>query len=186
MALADRGVIAFLRRLLDAGASIDLDGVGTLKPSRKGPVRLIGARRIRIFLAYVSEDSRLVERLYRDFRDQGYDPWLDRRKLLPGQNWPRAIQQAIETSDFCVACFSANSVSKRGVFQSEIRYALDCARLVPLDDIFLIPARFDACEVPDRISRETQCIDLFPDWDEGFSRIRKILDERADVPRRAA
>lgn len=183
MAAAERGVVAFLRRLLDAGAAIDLDGVGTLKRGRDGSVRLLGARHLRIFLAYVSEDRRLAERLYREFRDRGHDPWLDRRKLLPGQNWPRAIQQAMETADFCVACFSTNSVSKRGIFQAEIRYALDCARLVPLDDVFLIPVRFDDCEVPDRISRETQCIDVFPEWDAGVARILEILDARAALLR---
>jgi hypothetical protein len=184
MAAAERGVAAFLRRLLDNGASIDLDGLGTLKPSSDGRVRFLAARRLRIFLAYVSEDRRLAERLYRDFRGRGHDPWLDRRKLLPGQNWPRAIQQALETADFCVACFSSSSVSKRGIFQAEIRYALDCARLVPLDDVFLIPVRFDDCQVPGLIARETQCIDLFPDWDAGLARILEILDARAALLRR--
>ena len=65
---------------------------------------------------------------------------MDEHKLLPGQNWPRAIESAIETSDFFLACYSANSVNKKGGFQAEIRYALDCARQIPLEEIFIVPA----------------------------------------------
>jgi len=57
---------------------------------------------------------------------------MDTRKLVPGQNWPRAIETAIENSDLFIACFSTNSVRKKGGFQAEIRYALDCARQIPL------------------------------------------------------
>ena len=112
-----------------------------------------------------------ADRLFENLEAAGFDPWLDRRKLLPGQNWPRSIEEAIGTSDFFLACFSHRSVKKKGGFQAEIRYALDCTQRIPLDEIFLIPARLDACPVPVRIQRETQYIDLFPDWDRGFRRI---------------
>ena len=81
---------------------------------------------------------------------------------MPGQNWPRAIESAIETSDFFIACFSGDSVSKKGGFQAEIRYALDCARQVPLDEIFLVPVRLDPCAVPRTIEKQYQYVDLFP------------------------
>jgi hypothetical protein len=74
-----------------------------------------------------------------------------------------------------VACFSKHSVSKKGGFQAEIRYALDCARRIPLDDVFLIPVRLDPCSVPSSIRREIQYIDLFPDWERGLRRIVAIL-----------
>ena len=86
---------------------------------------------------------------------------------MPGQNRPRAIEAAIETSDFFLPCFSRNSVSKWGGFRAEIRYALDCARRVPLDEIFIVPVRLDDCRVPRRIQRELQYIDLFPEWTAG-------------------
>jgi hypothetical protein len=109
---------------------------------------------------------------------------MDTRKLLPGQNWPRAIELAIESSDFFVACFSTQSVSKRGGFQAEIRYALDCARRIPLDEIFLVPVRLDVCRVPRSIQREWQYVDLFPDWLCGFQQLVSMI--RRDVRRKAA
>jgi hypothetical protein len=100
---------------------------------------------------------------------------MDRRKLLPGQNWPRAIEAAIDSAHFVVACFSRHSVRKTGGFQSEIRYALDCARRLPLDDIFLIPVRLDDCRMPARIRREIHYIDLFPDWRHGLDQLLVML-----------
>jgi len=100
---------------------------------------------------------------------------VDRKKLLPGQNWPRSIEDAIENSDFFVACFSQLSVRKKGGFQAEIRYALDCAKRVPLDETFLIPVRLNDCRVPARIRREIQYIDLFPDWDKGIKKIMTVM-----------
>jgi hypothetical protein len=34
----------------------------------------------------------------------------------------------------------------------------------------------DECRVPARIQRETQYVDLFPDWDEGFDHIAGIIE----------
>src|ERR1039457_7004497 len=97
-------------------------------------------------------------------------------------HWPRAIEAAIESSDFFVACFSGNSVRKKGGFQSELRYALDCARQVPLDEIYIVPVRLDECPVPRTIQHELQYIDLFPDWDGGMERLLTML--RREVERR--
>ena len=91
---------------------------------------------------------------------------MDVRKLLTGQNRPRAIEGAIESADFFIPCLSEDSVRKKGGFQAEIRNALDCAREVPLDESFIVPVRVNSCRVPRAIQREYQYIDLFPDWNE--------------------
>jgi hypothetical protein len=85
-----------------------------------------------------------------------------------------------------VACFSTRSVRKKGGFQAEIRYALDCARRVPLDEIFVVPVRLDDCPVPRSIQRELQYIDLFPDWPRGVRRLIGMMRREADrrVPAR--
>lgn len=157
-------VAQLIRRCLDEGKTVEIDGLGVFERDKKGGYKFIALSRPKIFVGYVAEDLALAERLFEDLQELGFAPWLDRRKMLPGQNWPRAIEEAIETSDFFVACFSGLSVRKKGSFQAEIRYALDCARRVPLDEIFLIPLRLDECPVPAKIRREIQYIDLFPDW----------------------
>ena len=176
-------VARLVRRCLAEGTSVEIDGLGTFLPDARCGFRFVPRNRPKVFVAYVQEDAHAAERLFEALEGHGFDPWMDRRKLLPGQNWPRAIENAIDTSDFVVACFSRNSVRKKGGFQAEIRYALDCMQRVPLDEVFLIPVRLDASPVPARIQREFQYIDLFPDWERGVrhlvSGMRRQLHSRS-------
>jgi TIR domain-containing protein len=168
-------LIAVLRQCLDEGVPVEIDGLGRFQPSAGGGYVFEPRIGERVFIAYVQEDLAAAEVLFDDLHKHGFDPWLDRRKLMPGQNWPRAIERAIKVSDFFVACFSRRSVAKRGQFQSELRWALDCASRVPLDQVYFVPVRLDDCPVPARISREIQYVDLFPDWDKGLARILETM-----------
>jgi TIR domain len=165
-----------IRKALCDGDVVEIDGLGTLRPASKG-FEFIPEMRPRIFIAYVQEDLNYARRLFFDLREAGYQPWLDKENLLPGQNWPRSIDRAIEVSDFFIPCFSKRSVLKRSVFQSELRFALDCASRLPLDDVFMIPVRLDDCVLPARISRCLQHVNLFPDWADGIAQIRQTIDE---------
>jgi hypothetical protein len=173
-----------VRQCLAEGATVQIDGLGTFMPDSHRGFRFLPRNRPQVFVAYVKEDALAAERLFEALEASGFEPWLDRRRLLPGQNWPRSIDEAIETSDFFVACFSRHSVSKKGGFQAEIRYALDCTQRFPLDEIFLMPVRLDACVVPSRIEHEIHYIDLFPDWESGLRHLvaamRRQLDRRVE------
>ena len=168
------------------GKSVEIDGLGIFYPDARRGFRFVPRALPQVFIAYGAEDEPMAARLYEDLNRDGFRPWMDVRKLLAGQNWPRAIEAAIESSDFFVACFSGNSVRKKGGFQSELRYALDCARRVPLDEIYIVPVRLDDCAVPRIIQHELQYIDLFPDWDAGVDRLlamlRREVEHRRPVP----
>ena len=162
-----RSLARLIERCLREGNDIEIDGLGSfhLKDDR---VIFEPTNRTQVFIAYAKEDRAEARKLYRALKDNGFEPWMDEKKLLPGQNWPRAIERAIERSDYVVMCFSPRSVGKRGYFQSELRYALDLAMRLPLDQVFLLPVRLGNCEVPHQISRQTQYVDLFPDWGMGI------------------
>ncbi len=179
--MTSRQLARLLRQCLEEGSTVEVDGLGLFRHTRSGEFQFESRLRPRIFLAYVQEDLRHVQRLYRALARAGYDPWLDKRKLLPGQNWPRSIERAIGVSDFFIACFSPRSVSKRGAFQSELRYALDCAAKLPLDQVYFIPVRIEECDVPDRVTREIQYVDLFPDWEKGFQRVVSSIERQRSV-----
>jgi hypothetical protein len=167
-----------IRRSLRRARRVEIDGLGVFERGKSGRVSLRQMNRPRVFIAYASEDIAMAEKLFQALRSTGYAPWLDRRRLLPGQNWPRRIEDAIASADFFVACFSTGSVKKRGGFQAEVRYALDCAERLPIDDVFLIPVRLDDCRVPGRIPREIQYVDLFPDFDAGMERVIATIRTR--------
>jgi hypothetical protein len=164
-------LVAVVVNGLAAGKAVEIDGLGVFYPDPQSLFRFEPCTRPQVFIAYAKEDIAIAARLCDALEACGFRPWMDTRKLLPGQNWPRAIEAAIEISDFFVACFSRTSVGKRGGFQAEIRYALDCARHAPLDEIFMVPVRVDACRVPRTIQREIQYVDLFPDWETGVARL---------------
>jgi hypothetical protein len=168
-------ILRIVRKSLDAGMTVEIEGIGIFEKAAAGGYVLEPQTRPQVFVAYVVEDLKLVRRLCDSLRASGCSPWLDKDQLLPGQNWPRALTQAIEISDAFVACFSARSTAKRGQFQNELRYALDCAQRVPLDASFLVPVRFESCEVPRRISDHVQYVDLFPDWERGVKRVVRAI-----------
>jgi len=179
---AGQELARIVTRGLATGKTVEIDGLGVFSPDPKRGFRFEPRYLPQLFLSYAREDAAIVDRLYEELNRERFAAWMDSRKLLPGQNWPRAIESAIESSDFFVACFSRRSVRKKGGFQAEIRYALDCARQLPLDEIYIVPVRLDDCEVPRSIQHEFQYVDLFPDWDAGIARLLEML--RREVKRR--
>jgi hypothetical protein len=175
MSSLSRRIAEIVRKAIESGSAVEIDGLGTFLPGRKGGFRFVAQIKPRVFIAYVEEDLEAVQKLYRAFELQGFRPWLDKKKLMPGQNWPRAIETAIQASDYFVACFSKRSTSKRGAFHSELRYALSCAANVPLDEIYFIPVRLDDCVVPGGISGRLQDINLFPNWQAGVRRVVTVI-----------
>ena len=167
-------VAAVVKKALTRGAAVEIDGLGLFRKTGKG-YSFQPANLPRIFVSYVHEDIRHAERIYEALLDAGFEPWLDRFKLLPGQNWARAMRNALETSDFAICCFSQNSFHKRGGFQSEMRYALECANRLPLEDVFLIPVRLDECTVPVEVARQMHYVDMFPDWENGMERVIEAI-----------
>ncbi len=167
---------------LENQGRVAIEGLGEFHRESDGELRFTPQNAPRVFLAYVAEDFEKAQRLYDDLKRLGADPWLDRQRLVPGQNWPRAIEAAIEVSDFFVPLFSRRSTVKRSQFHSELRYALECANRQPLDQPFMMPVRVDECGVPRTIARSVQYVDLFPDWDSGVAELMAAIDA---APRRS-
>jgi hypothetical protein len=172
---SSREVARLVKRCLEEGSSVEIDGLGVFRSIGKGGYDFIAETRPPVFLAYAVEDSPHVELLFAMLRNNGFEPWMDRKKLMPGQNWPRAIERAIDVSSYFIACLSRQSVCKRGQFQAELRYALQCARRTPLGEIFFIPLRLDDCPVPAEIALDHQWVDMFPEWNAGVERVVAVM-----------
>jgi hypothetical protein len=69
---------------------------------------------------------------------------------------------------------------KRGYFRSELRFAIDLARRVPVNEFFVIPARLDKCRMPALIGDETQYVDLFSDWERGIAKLIRAMRREAN------
>ena len=88
------------------------------------------------------------------------DPWLDEKKLLPGQDWRLKSKKRLKSSDIVIICLSTHSVTKEGYVQKELRYAREIALEKPEETTFLIPLRLEECNVP-RGLRFYQRVDYF-------------------------
>ncbi|MBS1211678.1 MAG: hypothetical protein H6R26_294 [Proteobacteria bacterium] len=130
---------------------------------------------LHVFLCHASQDKPPVRELYKRLQADGFDPWLDEEKILPGQNWQLEIASALRRSDAVLVCLSQASTRKIGFVQKEIKDVLDLAELQPEEAIFIIPVRLDDCDVPNRL-KHWQWVDYFGEG--GYERLRRSLEER--------
>ena len=117
----------------------------------------------KIFLSYAHEDIGMAKRIYQDLKRYGLDVWFDNESLLPGQDWEKEIEKAIETSKYFLVLLSLKGMSERGYVQKEIRLALNIFDRCPEDDIYLIPIRLDNCKPVHRRIKKINWVDLFPE-----------------------
>jgi TIR domain-containing protein len=151
------------------------------------------------FISYVRKDSLRVDRMQRVLEARGVRVWRDTADLWPGEDWRAKIRHAITDNALVfIACFSHNSASRQKSFQrEELALAIDQMRLRRPDEPWLIPVRFDDCDVPDydigggRSLASIQRADLFGvRSDEATSRLAtavlRILGQDSGVSTRAA
>lgn len=129
----------------------------------------VGAKPGHVFISYVREDSQRVDRLQQMLRAAGIPVWRDKDSLWPGEDWKIIVRQAISDNALVfIACFSSVSVSRSQSYQyEELVLALEQMRQRHPQYPWLIPVRFDECEIPDydigggRILSSIQRVDLF-------------------------
>jgi hypothetical protein len=129
------------------------------------------SKRKNIFLCYAGEDRPKVEKLYNQLKNEGFNPWMDKKDIIPGQDWQLEIKKAITKADYFIACLS-NSFKNRTYGHKEIKIALNVLDTLPEGHIYLIPARLEECQVEDRLS-DRQWVDLYDQ--NGFEFLMKAL-----------
>jgi hypothetical protein len=132
--------------------------MATASTEKDVPMNL--TRTLRIFLLYARSDEKAVRRLYNRLSKAGASVWMDRKKLLPGQDWQSEIHQAIYSSDIILVCLSKQFNKQGGYRHEELRIALEKASGLPDNMILIIPVRLEECDMPEALHR-WQRVDLF-------------------------
>ncbi len=114
----------------------------------------------RIFLSYAKEDEQQVKEIYQRLADAGFAPWMESEDYLPGERREEAIKRAINRSDFILVCVSGHTASGKSLLQREHSEILENWRKHRDRDIYLIPVRLEACELPE-IFAHIESVDLF-------------------------
>lgn len=135
-------------------------------------------RPLRIFLLHARSDGEIVARLYNRLVKAGANVWLDKKNLLPGQDWQSEIRLAIHGSDIVIVCLSKKFNKQGGYRHEEVRIALEKANLLPEGAIFIVPVRLEKCETPEPLLR-WQRVDLFETG--GFKKLLTALKEHIAV-----
>jgi hypothetical protein len=146
------------------------------------------------FISYVREDSFQVDQLQRTLQAAGIPVWRDTADLWPGEDWRAKIRRAITDNALVfIVCFSHASLARGKSYQNEeLALAIEQMRRRRPDDPWLIPVRFDECDIPERdigggrTLTSIQHADLFGDRsDEGAARlvaaVLRILGQQTDA-----
>ena len=132
------------------------------------------------FISYVREDSHDVDILQQMLVAAGIPVWRDTGDLWPGQDWRMMIRRAITKNALAfIACFSSRSIARSQSYQNEeLALAIEQLRQRKPDVPWLIPVRFDDCDIPDldlgggRTLASIQRVDLFgKSRDPGIARL---------------
>ena len=136
----------------------------------------MSSRPLKVFLCHAHADRDPVRGLYTRLTQDGVDAWLDKAKLLPGQDWELEIRKAVREADVVVVCLS-KQFNQAGFRQKEVRLALDTAMEKPEGEIFIIPARLEECDSLESL-KKWHWVDLFEE--DGYDRLMRALRVRAD------
>jgi len=147
------------KRFSDLGNLKIIDGVIEL------PVKLV-------FFSYAREDQVSVQKISDKLWEDGYLTWLDKKDLLPGDDWEIRIEEGIERADYVLVFLSPSSISKTGYVQKEFKYALEQQELRPSGKRFIIPILLEPCDPP----REFRKLHWLKYWEiDSYETLRRSL-----------
>ncbi len=123
------------------------------------------------FICYASGDADHADRLQQALKAAGIPVWRDVADVWPGEDWRLAIRDAITKDALAfLACFSrAGLALAKSAQNEELLLAIEQLRQRRPQDVWLIPIRFDDCDLPDldlgagRTLTSLRCADLFGD-----------------------
>lgn len=129
-------------------------------------------QQVNIFLIYAHGDKKVVFKLYQRIVRDGINAWLDTEKLQPGQDWQHEIRKAILKSNVVAVCLSRGFNGQQGYRHEELKIALEKAKLLDGDEIFIIPVRLEKCDMPECL-RHLHRVDLFEE--NGYQKLIRAL-----------
>lgn len=121
----------------------------------------------RIFISYARADTEFVLKLAKELRSAGVNLWLDQLDIPAGDRWDLAVEEALKACPCLLIVLSPASVDSHNVMD-EVSFALGVKKKI-------VPVRYRDCDIPFRLQR-LQYIDFTVDYDNGFSRLLKVLN----------
>ena len=118
------------------------------------------------FISYAREDAAFALKLAADLRKAGANIWIDRFDIPVGKNWPRAVQEALDSCSHFLIILSPTSVGSDNVL-AELNFALDEGKQI-------FPVLYQECKRPFRV-RAAQYADFTAGYQTEFSALLKAM-----------
>ncbi len=135
-----------------------------------------------VFLSYSRTDFEIAQKISIDLSEVGISCWIDTEDIYAGENWRIKIKKAINNCPFFLCLLSNKAQKTRGFRHNEIKQAIEIVKILPPDQVYIIPARIEECVVLYEEFENLNWVDLFPDWNKGVGRIAgtifKYLDKK--------
>lgn len=136
-----------------------------------------------VFIAYVRENTAVVDRLHQVLTAHGIKVWHPRYDIPPGNRWRLEIRRAIRQGSFFIACFSKEYSERESTYMNEeLTLAIEELRKRPTDRTWFIPLKLSECEIPDRdigageTLQDLHYVELYEEyWDDGIQRILSVI-----------
>jgi len=143
----------------------DLGDLNIVEGTVEIPVQLV-------FFSYAKEDQSKVQEISNKLWQDGYLTWVDKKDLLPGDDWELRIEDAIERSDYVLVFLSPSSITKTGYVQKEFKYAVQQQELRPRGKRYIIPILLEQCNPP----REFKKLHWLKYWeDKSYDILKQAL-----------
>jgi hypothetical protein len=134
-----------------------------------------------VFISYVRENQKEVDRLCSALRKNNIEVWIDREKIRPGTFWEDAIRSAIREGAFFIAFFSKEFNEKnKNYMNQELNLAIEEIQRRPRDRAWFIPVLLSG-KVPDwqilpgKTFRDIQWVALYENWEVGINNILNVI-----------
>lgn len=128
-----------------------------------------------VFLSFSHQNRNEAKRLFEHLRNAGITVWMDKESLSAGENWRKTIRDKIRSTPMFLPLFSGVNLRKDSFFLQEIELALEIVKNEPEIGLKIVPVRLEDSMEPSQELDDFHCIDLFPSWDDGFSRLMRVF-----------
>lgn len=127
----------------------------------------------RIFFIYSHKDKEKAMDLAVKLKEKGYNPWVDELEIIPGQNWSKAILQAIESSTVAIYLCSNSATGSDGFISKEIKHSMDVLRATKEAHSPIIPVFLEESVLPEELAG-IHAVKLYENG--GFEKLEKGLE----------
>jgi hypothetical protein len=123
-----------------------------------------------VFISHAEEDANFANLLADDLRRNGMQVWIASDSILPGEDWPDAINRGLSGSSHTVIVLTPAAMDSLWV-QKEMSVAIMLERQGRMK---VIPLQLKPCEVPP-LSSSYQMILLRRGYEAGLSQLLQVL-----------